>query len=293
MPNYPLALKWITFCAGNVKVCGSHVEHQGFLFKLWRVTNYTIQVKNNEKFVFTLLQSKGGIHLIDQKKYPLESYQIHLIFPGQSSSFSCMEETTAYQFKLSRQNFEKLCLCLPINMKLLMHHPIIDITEYQFEILRNDLQQIGSELSRIQPLFPLLGNRASISLQEISRILMDRIGYPQSSSLSVTLNKFLELIELHYKEQHDVAYYADALNMTENALRKLTKYHMSVAPLKLIHLRLLREAKSLLRAAPNPIKATMIELGFQDLSTFSHFFKKRTKMSPSAYQQKYFPPKNS
>jgi len=291
--NYHLALKWITFCAGNVKVCGSHVEQQGFLFKLWRVTNYTIQVKNNEKFVFTLLQSKGGIHLIDQKKYPLESYQIHLIFPGQSSSFSCMEETTAYQFKLSRQNFEKLCLSLPINMTLLRHNPIIDITEYQFEKLRTDLQQIGSELSRIQPLFPLLGKRASISLEEISRILMDRMGYPQSTSLSVTLNKFLELIELHYKEQHDVAYYADALNMTENALRKLTKYHMSVAPLKLIHRRLLKEAMHLLSTAPNPIKTTMIELGFQDLSTFSHFFKKQKKMSPSAYQQLFFPSKNS
>ncbi|KKO89845.1 hypothetical protein AAW12_20050 [Sphingobacterium sp. Ag1] len=277
------------FYAGNVLVYGEHVKHLGFLYQSWNVRNYTIQAAGNQVFVLTLSHSKGGIHQIDQQNHQLKGYQIHLIFPGQTSSFSFIEETLAHQFKISKQNFEKLCLTLPINTKLLRDHPILDIAQHEFEKLHSELTKIGSELCRFQPLFTIIGSRTATSLQEINRIMLNRTGRVPQHYLPTTMDRLLELIELNYKQEHQVAYYANLLNMTTYSLRKLTNQHMGILPLKLIHNRLLKEAMHLLSLGPNPIKATMIELGFQELSTFAHFFKKRTQMSPSEYQKKSFP----
>jgi AraC-like DNA-binding protein len=277
------------FYAGNVSVYGEHVEHLGFLYQSWNVRDYTIQPSENQVFVLTLVHSKGGIHQIDQQKHHLKGYQIHLIFPGQASSFSFVEETLAHQFRISKQNFEKLCLTLPINTKLLRDHPVLDIAQHEFEKLRDELSKIGSELCRFQPLFTIIGSRTATSLQEINRLMLNRTGRIPQYYLPTTLDRLLELIELNYKQEHCVAYYANLLNMTPYSLRKLTNQNLGILPLKLIHNRLLKEAMHLLSLGPSPIKVTMMELGFQELSTFAHFFKKRTQMSPSEYQKKSLP----
>ncbi|WP_293907060.1 helix-turn-helix domain-containing protein [Sphingobacterium sp. UBA5670] len=279
-------LGYTKFNAGNIATCGEHVEHLGFLYQMWNVRKYTSPQVQNEDLRLTLIHSKGGTHYIDQGQYNMEGYQIHLVFPGQSNYFYFLEETSAYQIRISWQNFEKLCHNLSINIKLLKDYPILQISPAKFETLRHEFNKIRIELCHLQPPLLLIATRIATILQEIKRLITRQIDNLAAYTYPPMLISFLELIEQHYKQQHRVSYYASTLNVTSNYLSKLTRRHMQVKPLKLIHDRLIKEAQHLLRSSSCPIKSIIIELGFEDFSTFSHFFKKRTNMSPLAYQKK-------
>ncbi|WP_312333787.1 AraC family transcriptional regulator [Sphingobacterium sp.] len=277
-------LRYTKFNAGNIATCGEHVEHLGFLYRMWNVRKYTSPQIESKDLRLTLIHSKGGTHYIDQQQHNMTGYQIHLTFPKQSSYFYFLEETSAYQIRISWQNFEKLCHTLSINIKLFKDYPILQISPAKFETLRHEFNKIRIELCHFQPPLSLIATRIETILHEIKHFITRQIDNLAAYTYPPMLSRFLELIEQHYKQQHQVSYYASALNVTSNYLSKLTRRHMQVKPLKLIHDRLLKEAQHLLCSNSNPIKSTIIELGFADFSTFSHFFKQRTNISPSAYQ---------
>ncbi|HAU54962.1 MULTISPECIES: helix-turn-helix domain-containing protein [Sphingobacterium] len=282
------------FNTANITTCDEQVEHFGFLYRMRNIRVHTCHMlKSKEVLTLILIHSGGGIRQIDQGQHNIMGYQIHLMFPGQSSSFYFFKETAVYHFRIPWQNFEKLCHTLSINIKLLKDYPILQIAAYEFERLRYEFDKIREELSRYQPLLSLILSRLGTSLLEINRSLTKHIDNLAPYTYPAILNRFLELIELHYKKEHHVAYYANLLNITATTLWIQTQQYMETTPLKLIHNRLLKEAIHLLSLGANPIKTTLIELGFEDSATFSHFFKKQTNMSPSAYQKKHLPHKKT
>jgi len=280
-------LRTTIFNAENITPFCEEVEHLGFLYRMSNIREHTWHmIKSTEVVTLILIHSKGGSRQIDQRQYNMMGYQIHLIFPGQSCSFYFFKETSAYHIRIPMQNFYKLCHILSINIKLLKDYPILHVSPNEFDILRYEFNMIRTELYRCQPLLSLIATRIAAILQEIKRFITRQIDNLAAYTYPPMLSRFLELIEQHYKQQHRVSYYASTLNVTSNYLSKLTRRHMQVKPLKLIHDRLIKEAQHLLRSSSSPIKSTIIELGFEDFSTFSHFFKKRTNMSPLAYQKK-------
>lgn len=282
------------FNTANITTCDEQVEHLGFLYRMRNIRVHTCHMlKSKEVLTLILIHSGGGIRQIDQGQLNIMGYQIHLMFPGQSSSFYFFKETAVYHFRIPWQNFQKLCHTLSINIKLLKDYPILQIAAYEFERLRYEFDKIREELSRYQPLLSLILSRLGTSLLEINRSLTKHIDNLAPYTYPAILNRFLELIELHYKQEHHVAYYANLLNITATTLWIQTQQYMETTPLKLIHNRLLKEAIHLLSLGANPIKTTQIELGFEDSATFSHFFKKQTNMSPSAYQKKHLPHKKT
>ena len=60
---------------------------------------------------------------------------------------------------------------------------------------------------------------------------------------------------------------------------------MGIPPGKLIHERLLLEAKRLLRYSDLPVADIADQLNFEDPSYFSRFFKKHTGFSPSEFRE--------
>lgn len=276
------------FNTESITTYGELIENIGFLYRMRNIREHTCHmIKSTDVVTLILIHSKGGSRQIDQGEHDTMGYQIHLIFPGQSTSFFFFKETSAYHIRVPWQNFEKLCHTLSINIKLLKDYSILRISPYEFETLRCEFNRIRQELYRYQPLLSLILSRLATTLQEINRSIISQIDNLAPYAYPPMLNSFLELIELHYKQEHSIRYYASALNVTSNYLCKLTRQYMQVKPLELVHNRLLKEAQHLLRLSAHPIKSTMIELGFADLATFSHFFKKRTAMSPSAYQKRF------
>lgn len=95
------------------------------------------------------------------------------------------------------------------------------------------------------------------------------------------------LIELHYKREHSVKFYADALNKSPKTLSNIFSNIKQQAPSKLIYNRIILEAKRYLNYTDKPAKEIAFELGFEDVSSFSRFFKRNTGVNISNFKVDY------
>jgi AraC family transcriptional activator of pobA len=97
------------------------------------------------------------------------------------------------------------------------------------------------------------------------------------------VREFHYLVEQHFKSKHSVKEYADLLNKSSKTIANIFSQVSDKSPLQIIHQRKLLEAKRKLRYTDKPIKEIAYELGFEDIQTFSRFFKKAEGVSPSKY----------
>ncbi|NIA71369.1 helix-turn-helix domain-containing protein [Pelagibius litoralis] len=98
------------------------------------------------------------------------------------------------------------------------------------------------------------------------------------------LRRFRHLVELHYRDHWQISAYANELGVEYDRLHRICKRVTGRTPAELVHERLIAEAKARLENSGHPLKKIAADLGFADGSRFSHFFKRRTDMSPGAYR---------
>jgi AraC-like DNA-binding protein len=98
------------------------------------------------------------------------------------------------------------------------------------------------------------------------------------------LRRFRHLVELHYRDHWQIARYAEELGVDYDRLHRICKRETGRSAAELVHERLTAEAKARLENSGSPLKKIAADLGFADATRFSHFFKRRTDMSPGAYR---------
>jgi len=101
----------------------------------------------------------------------------------------------------------------------------------------------------------------------------------------VILQSLKESIEKDFKSKHTPNDYAVLLNISPNALAKITKKHFNKTLTNLITERIIIEAKRELYLTNKPVKQIAYELGYSDEYYFSRFFKKNTDISPQVYRE--------
>ncbi|MCK6693799.1 MAG: helix-turn-helix domain-containing protein, partial [Thermoanaerobaculia bacterium] len=93
------------------------------------------------------------------------------------------------------------------------------------------------------------------------------------------------LVEQHFKTKHTVAEYAKMLHKSPKTISNLFSRFGAKTPLQLIQERKMLEARRLLHYADMPVKEIAYELGYEDLQTFSRFFKAQEGVSPSEFRE--------
>jgi AraC-like DNA-binding protein len=98
------------------------------------------------------------------------------------------------------------------------------------------------------------------------------------------IEQFNELVEINFKQEHSVKFYADALAVHPNHINFLLKKHCDLNAKESINKRIILEAKYLLSNPRLSIKNIALGLGFPDANNFSTFFHKRAGASALAYR---------
>ena len=96
--------------------------------------------------------------------------------------------------------------------------------------------------------------------------------------------RFLTILAIHYKKQHNAPFYAGALYVTTGHLNKIVKQVTGKTVKKLIIETIISEAENLLEDQQLTIVDIADELEFPTANSFSVFFKKHTSRSPSQYR---------
>ena len=117
-----------------------------------------------------------------------------------------------------------------------------------------------------------------------TRIYKEQEQFPVDSQQSDLIREFNFLVEGHFRTKHTVAEYADLLNKSPKTLSNIFSKSGFKTPLQYIHERKMLEARRLLQHSERSIKEITFEVGFEDLQTFSRFFKKHEGVSPSEFR---------
>lgn len=99
-----------------------------------------------------------------------------------------------------------------------------------------------------------------------------------------TIRKFNLLVEMHFREKHKVSEYADLLHMTPKSLSNLFSRYFNKSPLKVITERIILESKRLIDFSEKNINEISLNVGFDEVSHFSKFFKTQVGLSPTEYK---------
>jgi AraC-like DNA-binding protein len=96
---------------------------------------------------------------------------------------------------------------------------------------------------------------------------------------------FSRLVNIHYKEKHSVADYADLLNLAPKTLsNKFHKLNLE-NPNEMIKNRIVLEAKRLLLYSELTIKEIAYQLGYEDPAYFNRIFTQKSGKTPAAFRK--------
>ena len=99
------------------------------------------------------------------------------------------------------------------------------------------------------------------------------------------IRQFYVLVDNHFKEKKQVQDYAEMLYRSPKTLSNLFSLYGLNSPLRIIHERVDAEARRLLLYTSKSAKEISEILGFEDLATFSRFFKKMNQKSISDFRR--------
>ncbi|GLU43605.1 AraC family transcriptional regulator [Allomuricauda sp. NBRC 101325] len=102
-----------------------------------------------------------------------------------------------------------------------------------------------------------------------------------NSKTNVVYN-FKSLVNKHVLQYHEVAHYADLLNISPKYLNECVKEVLNVGSKSIIIEQLLMRSRHSLKFTSKTIKEISFELGFTSPDYFSYFFKTHTGTTPSA-----------
>ncbi len=100
------------------------------------------------------------------------------------------------------------------------------------------------------------------------------------------VREFNYLVETHFRTLHKVADYADLLHKSPKTLSNLFAKYNNKSPLQIVQSRIMLEARRLLTYTDKAISDIAYEIGYDDLQSFSRFFKSREGLSPKDFKER-------
>lgn len=163
--------------------------------------------------------------------------------------------------------------------------PIIDIPEEDIATFETLWKMFVIEMESFDSLqMEMLQTMLKRYLILCARVYKLQHNEPEEKTKLDIIREFNYLVEKHFKTRHTVTEYADLLNRSPKTLSNIFSKSGHKTPLQYIQNRKLLEARRLLRYTDRSIKEIAYELGYDDLQTFSRFFKKNEQVSPSDYR---------
>lgn len=101
--------------------------------------------------------------------------------------------------------------------------------------------------------------------------------------------RFMELVNIHLKEQHTVSFYADKLCITPNYLNEITNMVLNTNAKQYIQDKIMDEAKRLLLYSNSSIAEIAFELNFSTVAYFVRLFRKCIGSTPLVYRKEHKP----
>ncbi len=119
-----------------------------------------------------------------------------------------------------------------------------------------------------------------------ARLYKSQYPIPKEKAQQDLIREFNFLVEQHFRSKHTVAEYAELLNKSPKTLSNVFSKEGFKTPIQYIHDRKVLEAKRLLHHSDLQVQEVAYQLGYDDIQSFSRFFKNQVQISPSQFKEK-------
>ncbi len=166
-------------------------------------------------------------------------------------------------------------------------YPKITLTKQQVELLStlfvSMLQHIDLTMTYHEETLLRL---CEIMAMNVTDILHQQIACTKVSSRSEELfARFLQLVPQYAAKHHDLAFYADRLNITTTYLSRIVRTISGRTVMSFLEYALTQEAVRLLKTTDRSVTEIAFLLNFSDQSSFTKFFTRQKGMSPLSYRK--------
>lgn len=116
------------------------------------------------------------------------------------------------------------------------------------------------------------------------RLYKSQHNFPHDKSDSDIIRKFNFLVEKHFRTKHSVKDYAELMHKSPKTISNIFSTIGEKTPLRYIQERKMLEARRLLRYTDLKVNQIAYKIGYEDIHTFSRYFKQFHKTSPSNFK---------
>lgn len=271
-------------------------QNGNLAFKVYEFDNnsYFDHIQRNNYFTLILVTNGTGKVKVDFSEYDFRENVLLSFYPYQPFMLSTKTNIEGFAIHFHHDFFcihrhHKEIGCNGILFNNIYQQPFILLEEAAKKTILSLIDQIIEEMKAggIQQ------DEVIISYLKVLLITATRIKIAQQpvpvsveidSKQLYVLQNLKDAIEENYKLKHSAGEYALLLNLSANALARITKTYFNKTISDLIAERIIIEAKRELYLTKKTIKEIAYELGYEDEYYFSRFFKANAEVSPQLYR---------
>ncbi|MES2763805.1 MAG: helix-turn-helix domain-containing protein [Bacteroidota bacterium] len=252
----------------------SHITHHHFA-----------TTPHKHDFYLTVLFTKGsGTHEIDFNTYDIKPGSVFMMSPGQMHNWKFSKGTDGYLFFHTKNFYDSGFTKTSVEAYLF------------FQSLRNPsvLYLDKTDSKKLEPLFKELitehEQQAHLKFEKIHalvNLIYVELSRHYAPTIQINSETYLakirvleNLIGQYYKTKKYPKEYASLMNLSEKHLNRMSKECIGKTTTELIADRIMLEAKRLLTHSKYSVSEIANELGYEDNSYFSRFFKKHAGQTP-------------
>ena len=210
----------------------------------------------------------------------------HIIHPIESSpdytitvimhSLAFEQEMTQRRMTHDRNKFHEIPACLLTDEEMAQYMKAVDM----LALISN------TPVSRYPHRHDMLMAQTDIMVEMLDacRREIDEEKRAVNRNRSV-FNTFCNLLAAHYREQHEVAFYAEKAHLTARHFSVIIKEVVGLSASDYIEQYLATQAKNLLLTRPDlSVQQISYHLGYADSPSFCRFFKRHTGVTPNDFR---------
>jgi AraC family transcriptional regulator, transcriptional activator of pobA len=271
-------------------------QNGNLAFKVFEFDNnsYFDHIQRNNYFTLILVTKGTGKAKVDFSEYDFGTGTLFTFYPYQPFMLYTKTNIEGFAIHFHHDFFcihrhHKEIGCNGILFNNIYQQPFIILSDAEQEKMLSLIHQVIEEMK----VGGLQQDEVIISYLRVLLIAATRLKVEQQPLSQTTeieskqlfvLQNLKDAIEENFKLKHSAGEYALLLNLSSNALAKITKTYFNKTISDLIAERIIIEAKRELYLTKKTIKEIAYELGYEDEYYFSRFFKANAEVSPQLYR---------
>ena len=281
----------ISFQSNEYKTTFEILDLSKFFERIDSIKDHSPTQPHRISFFALLIVTKGtGQHQIDLKEYQLEEGSVLKIAKGQVHAFQKDAKYEGFLIIFTEEFvlnfFSKSSIKLFSN--LYNYHLVSPIYNNSLD---NDIliKNIKSELA-IENTFAqnnIIATFLDLYLLKLERKLLDNNAPISNSKHSQLFNQFKDLVETNYSKTRNVKDYANLLFISTKTLNFSVKEITLNTAKNFIDNYVILEIKRDIVSTNKSLKEIAYDSGFDEVTNFTKFFKKKTNASPKEFRLEY------